>query len=314
MPAEARLDPGLEEIRVIVFKNLVCVAFLLSLWVSSPSLMAGQQKDRDQSNPGSTLPTTASDHQSSKPDDRVDPDQEQTPSTENTNQDLGNSPPKKVKRGDWVFAPIPIKSPTFGAGLILGAGYIFKLKQDDMKSPPSSLAGGGAFTSNGSRGFAVVAIFAAMRSAGFKTGGCLPHRPNSGRNSSGAWDWSVLAVSGELPGGGTNSHSMSFSPRPASASGLRSRRPITSTTQLTSGSGATVTRFRSPCWRPSDGEGQPSISRFRARRLRRRGIGTIPGTETNHRPAVFAPWSYPGKNYVEPTRWCCCIVLLTGGL
>jgi hypothetical protein len=67
-----------------------------------------------------------------------------------TNQDQDQK--KKEKRGSWVIAPIPISSPAFGSGLLLIAGYVFKLNENDKKSPPSTLGGAGAFTSNGSRG------------------------------------------------------------------------------------------------------------------------------------------------------------------
>jgi len=39
-----------------------------------------------------------------------------------------------------------------GTGLILAAGYVFKLNQNDKLSPPSVLGAVGAFTNNGSRG------------------------------------------------------------------------------------------------------------------------------------------------------------------
>ena len=60
--------------------------------------------------------------------------------------------PKKPKRGQIVIAPIPITSPAVGTGLILAAGYVFKLRQNDNLSPPSVIGLAGAFTSNGSRG------------------------------------------------------------------------------------------------------------------------------------------------------------------
>ncbi len=59
---------------------------------------------------------------------------------------------KKPKRGTWILAPIPINSPAFGSGLILGAGYVFKFKESDNESPPSVIAAAVAFTNNGSRG------------------------------------------------------------------------------------------------------------------------------------------------------------------
>jgi hypothetical protein len=60
--------------------------------------------------------------------------------------------PKKEKRGSLVIAPIPISSPAFGSGLLLIAGYVFKLNEQDKSSPPSWLGAAGAFTNNGTRG------------------------------------------------------------------------------------------------------------------------------------------------------------------
>ncbi len=62
------------------------------------------------------------------------------------------NPPKSEKRGTWIFAPIPIVSPTLGSGLVLGVGYVFKLNKDDKLSPPSTLGLATAFTGGGSRG------------------------------------------------------------------------------------------------------------------------------------------------------------------
>ncbi len=60
--------------------------------------------------------------------------------------------PKKEKRGSLVIAPIPISSPAFGSGVLLITGYVFKLNENDQKSPPSFLGGAGVYTSNGTRG------------------------------------------------------------------------------------------------------------------------------------------------------------------
>ena len=61
------------------------------------------------------------------------------------------------KRGQFVIAPIPVSSPAVGSGLVLVAGYVFKLKESDTVSPPSTVGLAGAFTSNGSRGGGVAA-------------------------------------------------------------------------------------------------------------------------------------------------------------
>ena len=68
-----------------------------------------------------------------------------------TQQNDEQSNEKKEKRGSLVIAPIPISSPAFGSGLLLIAGYVFKLNEEDKTSPPSWLGAAGAFTSNGTR-------------------------------------------------------------------------------------------------------------------------------------------------------------------
>ena len=63
--------------------------------------------------------------------------------------------PGKEKNGSWILAPIPIKSPAFGAGLIAAVGYVFKLNPEDKLSPPSTIGAAFPFTNNGSRGLVV---------------------------------------------------------------------------------------------------------------------------------------------------------------
>ena len=60
--------------------------------------------------------------------------------------------PKKPKRGQLIIAPIPIFSPTVGSGLVLVFGYVFKLNENDKRSPPSTLGLAGAYTKSGTRG------------------------------------------------------------------------------------------------------------------------------------------------------------------
>src|SRR6185295_20103238 len=67
-------------------------------------------------------------------------------------QKVDQNSPKKEKRGSFIVAPIPISSPAFGSGLLLIAGYVFKLNEQDKTSPPSWFGAAGAFTNNGSRG------------------------------------------------------------------------------------------------------------------------------------------------------------------
>ncbi len=56
---------------------------------------------------------------------------------------------KSQKRGSIVIAPIPVSSPAVGSGLLLVAGYVFKLNPQDKLSPPSVLGTAGAYTNNG---------------------------------------------------------------------------------------------------------------------------------------------------------------------
>jgi len=82
---------------------------------------------------------------------KVHEDKSSTSSIANDDDDDDDGTPKKQKRGSWIFAPIPVVSPTFGSGLIMAVGYVFKVNPEDSKSPPSTIGGAAAFTSSGSR-------------------------------------------------------------------------------------------------------------------------------------------------------------------
>lgn len=56
----------------------------------------------------------------------------------------------KARRGEFVFAPMPMVNPTLENGLSVVAGYLYRLDRDDMKTPPSVSALSGFKTSNGS--------------------------------------------------------------------------------------------------------------------------------------------------------------------
>lgn len=58
--------------------------------------------------------------------------------------------PFGFSNGSFIVAPIPLKSPMFGTGLILGAGYLF---QTDEDASSSFLGIAGMKTSNGTRGY-----------------------------------------------------------------------------------------------------------------------------------------------------------------
>ena len=64
-------------------------------------------------------------------------------------------PQADENKGEWVFAPIPVRSPAIGAGLEWAVGYVAPLNKQDKMSPPSLVGVGGLFTNNGSRGLAV---------------------------------------------------------------------------------------------------------------------------------------------------------------
>ena len=78
-------------------------------------------------------------------------DTNQKPDTKKQNPD----PQAEENKGEWVFAPIPVKSPAIGGGLEWAVGYVAPLNKDDKVSPPSLAGVAGLFTGNGSRGLAV---------------------------------------------------------------------------------------------------------------------------------------------------------------
>jgi Omp85 superfamily domain len=94
-------------------------------------------------------PQNSNNQATSSPSPTANTDTKQAAKKKNKDQD---ATPKKPKRGQLVLAPIPITSPAVGSGLILVAGYVFKLNQDDKLSPPSTVGLAGAFTNSGSRG------------------------------------------------------------------------------------------------------------------------------------------------------------------
>jgi len=56
-----------------------------------------------------------------------------------------------VQKGDFVAVPIPMSSPTFGTGLILGAAYFYAQTPEQEKTQPASFTGAAAaYTTNDS--------------------------------------------------------------------------------------------------------------------------------------------------------------------
>lgn len=65
-------------------------------------------------------------------------------------------PPRSTKRGELVFAPIPMINPTLENGLFVMTGYLYRFNLADRTTPPSTSAIAGFKTSNGSWGGAVL--------------------------------------------------------------------------------------------------------------------------------------------------------------
>src|SRR4051794_13996085 len=75
---------------------------------------------------------------------------------ENQEQQTTTDAPKvEEKKGEWLFAPIPISSPAIGSGLEWAVARLFPINKKDEISPPSTVGIGGLFTNNGSRALAV---------------------------------------------------------------------------------------------------------------------------------------------------------------
>ena len=53
------------------------------------------------------------------------------------------------QRGEFVAAPVPSLSPTFGVGIAAGVGYIYRPSGDDTNSPPWVTGAGGFYSESG---------------------------------------------------------------------------------------------------------------------------------------------------------------------
>jgi Omp85 superfamily domain len=123
--------------------NVACLS--ASLVILTAVLMVPAQTPSD---PADSAGTKSKPDVSSAKTDKAQPSNPQTP-------DDKNKTTKKKKRGSIIIAPIPISSPAFGSGMLLVAGYVFKLNEEDKSSPPSWIGAAGAFTNNGTRAMAV---------------------------------------------------------------------------------------------------------------------------------------------------------------
>ncbi len=61
-----------------------------------------------------------------------------------------NSASSDAKKGEWLIAPLPNYSPTFGWGVIGNLAYLFPLNPKDTVSPPSMVGGTGYYSQNNS--------------------------------------------------------------------------------------------------------------------------------------------------------------------
>lgn len=80
---------------------------------------------------------------------------EQSNDTDQTVPSSKTAAKRKILRGDFVVAPIPLSSPALGSGVIPVVAYIFPLRIKDDVSPPSAVGAAGLITDNGSRALAI---------------------------------------------------------------------------------------------------------------------------------------------------------------
>lgn len=130
-------------------RTIVTGTVLFSLFLTSCLSALGRDRLPDDIPlSGGRVTAAASPTPAPKPDVTASPANEK-PATDNADTI------KKEKRFSIVPIPIPINSPTFGTGMVLGVGLVMKLDEKDMKSRPSSFALITAFTNNGTRGVAL---------------------------------------------------------------------------------------------------------------------------------------------------------------
>jgi hypothetical protein len=134
-----------------IFEIFLTLSVLVAAAFNPTASLAQNTKPAPQKSP--TPQSKADKSKAAQPDSNKAADSDQDDKDDPDDPD----DPKKTKRGSWIFAPIPINSPTFGAGLILAGGYIFKMNKEDKVSPPSTIGGAAAFTGNGSRGLVAAA-------------------------------------------------------------------------------------------------------------------------------------------------------------
>lgn len=73
------------------------------------------------------------------------------------NGPAGDKPPNR--KGEFIFAPIPVSSEAIGIGVASVAGYVFFPSKSDLVSPPSMLGLAGIFTSTKTYGLGFGGVF-----------------------------------------------------------------------------------------------------------------------------------------------------------
>ena len=81
------------------------------------------------------------------------PGEQAAPANEEKTQ--ANDATNSEKKGEWMFAPIPVSSPAIGSGLEWAVARLFPFNKKDEVSPASSVGVAGIFTNNGSKGIAI---------------------------------------------------------------------------------------------------------------------------------------------------------------
>lgn len=135
---------------------------LVSVWCPLALAIAPQSAASSQLEPSRAKPTIAA--QDAQEDTHSGGDRsdvpEETPSAEqaatvNKENSQASEGTNLEKKGEWMFAPIPVSSPAIGSGLEWAVARLFPFNKKDEVSPPSAVGVAGIFTNNGSRGVAI---------------------------------------------------------------------------------------------------------------------------------------------------------------
>lgn len=128
-------------------ESALCVLLVVGIYIScNPACFAQQEQQAEQPQSQTVSQTATNSPKTSTQTESAAPAEPDTQSDQNK---------KRVPRGAFVVAPLPISSPAIGSGIVPVLGYIFPFSMKDKISPPSVIGAAGLVTNNGSRGFAV---------------------------------------------------------------------------------------------------------------------------------------------------------------